>query len=298
MLSILVRTSLFQSETDEKSAAESDSVAPDLRIGPGDLLEIKVFGAPDLSGDLRMSNAGEITVPLIGNVKVSGTTPEVAQTTIEKRLVSGGYLRDPHVNVLIKEFATQGISILGEVAHPGVYPMLGSRRLFDAIAAAGGTTNRAGKTVVVTNRQQPNKESLLTLSQDPQNATKENVELQPGDTVIVSKAGIVYVSGDVKMPGGYLMDNNDSLTVLQAIALAQGLNPTASAKNARIIRRNAGKLEQIPVELKAIMETKAPDITLENEDVLFIPNSASKSAARRSLESIVEVATGMAIYRR
>ena len=96
--------------------------------------------------------------------------------------------------------------------------MLGSRRLFDAIAAAGGTTNRAGKTVVVTHRQQPNTQSILKLSQDPQDAAKQNIELEPGDTVIVSKSGIVYVSGDVKMPGGYLMDNNESLTVLQAIA--------------------------------------------------------------------------------
>jgi polysaccharide export outer membrane protein len=138
----------------------------------------------------------------------------------------------------------------------------------------------------------------VALSGDPAQAARENVELLPGDTVLVSKAGIVYVSGDVKTPGGYLLDNNENLTVLQAIALAQGLNPTAASRNARIIRRSSGKLEQIPVELKQIMEAKAPDVTLQNEDVLFIPNSASKSAARRSLESIVEVATGMAIYRR
>jgi polysaccharide export outer membrane protein len=115
---------------------------------------------------------------------------------------------------------------------------------------------------------------------------------------MVSTAGIVYVSGDVKLPGGFVMQPNEALTVLQAIALAQGLNPTASVNNTRIIRRTSGKLEQIPVELKQIMEAKSPDIQLENEDVLFVPNSASRSAARRSLESIVQVATGLAIYRR
>ena len=127
---------------------------------------------------------------------------------------------------------------------------------------------------------------------------QQNVFLKPGDTVMVSSAGIIYVSGDVKTPGGYVMNSDENLTVLQALALAQGLNPTASTKNVRIIRRNAGELKQIPVELKQIMAAKAPDIRLESEDVLFVPNSASKSAARRSLESIVQVATGMAIYRR
>jgi polysaccharide export outer membrane protein len=283
----------------DSGTTEAPSAASDLRLGPGDLLEIKVFNAPEMSGTVRVSSAGDITIPLAGAIKVSGETVEEAQKRIEERLLSGGFLRDPQVNILVKEFASQGISILGEVAKPGIYPLLGSRRLFDAIAAAGGTTNRAGRTVVVAHRnQQIPRETTIFLSKNADEAAKQNLELRPGDTVIISKAGIVYVSGDVKTPGGYLLDNNENLTVLQAIALAQGLNPTAASRNARIIRKNSGKLEEIPVELKQIMQAKAPDVSLENEDVLFIPNSASKSAARRSLESIVEVATGMAIYRR
>ena len=294
----LAPNTAVSAEHSGKNRAESAHVVPDVHIGPGDLLEIRVFSAPDLSSEVRVSNSGDVTMPLIGALKVAGSSPEEAQSVIEKGLLTGGYLRDPHVNVLIKEFATQGISVLGEVARPGVYPLLGSRRLLDAIAAAGGTTNRAGKKVVITHREEPTKPSVVTLSGNPQESAQNNVELLSGDTVMVSKAGIVYVSGDVKMPGGYVMDNNENLTVLQAVALAQGLNPTASVKNTRIIRKNSGKLEQIPVPLKAIMESKSPDVGLENEDVLFIPNSASKSAARRSLESIVQVATGLAIYRR
>lgn len=284
---------------DANSSLQS-AAATDLRLGPGDLLEIKVFGAPELSDTFRVSNAGEITLPLAGTMKVANETAEEAQKQIEQRLLQGGFLRDPHVTILVKEFASQGISVLGEVARPGIYPLLGSRTLFDAIAAAGGTTNRAGRTVVITHRKSPvpDAETTILLAKDPKEAVKQNLELQPGDTVLVSKAGIVYVSGDVKTPGGYLLDANENLTVLQAIALAQGLNPTASSKNVRIIRRDSGKLEEIPVELKQILEAKAPDIPLENEDVLFVPNSASKSAARKSLESIVQVATGLAIYRR
>ena len=272
----------------------------ELRLGPGDLLEIKVFGQSELSDTLRVGNNGEITMPLAGAMKVAGETVEEAQKQIEQRLLSGGFLRDPHVNILVKEFASQGISVLGEVARPGIYPLVGPRMLFDAIAAAGGTTNRAGRTVVITHRnpQISGEATTVILSKDPKETVKQNLQLQPGDTVMVSKAGIVYVSGDVKNPGGFLLDSNENLTVLQAIALAQGLNPTAASGNVRIIRRDSGKLEDIPVGLKQIMEAKSPDIPLENEDVLFVPNSASKSAARKSLESIVQVATGLAIYRR
>src|SRR5579859_2377666 len=261
---------------------------PDVRIGAGDLLEIKTFGSPELSDTVRVSAHGEITMPLIGAVKVAGLSPEEAQKTIAERFVRGGYLRDPQINVLIREFATQGISVLGEVARPGIYPMLGSRRLFDAISAAGGTTNRAGKTIVIAHRDSKSAPEAIVLSRDPAQAALQNLELQAGDTLTVSRAGIIYVSGDVKVPGGYVMDNNDNLTVLQAIALAQGLNATASSKNTRIIRRSGGQLREIPVEVKLIMAAKSPDITLEDEDVLFVPNSASKSAARKSLESIVQ----------
>ena len=274
------------------------STPPEVHLGPGDLIELRVFGAPELSGTLRISGEGEITIPLIGATKVAGLTAEQAQKDLEQRLVGGGFLRDPHVNILVKEFASQGISVLGEVAKPGIYPLLGSPRLFDALSAAGGTTNRAGKMINIVHREHPSEGNVILLSRDPKRALTQNVFLRPGDTVMVSRAGIVYVSGDVKTPGGYVMNNDDNLTVLQAVALAQGLNPTASTKNVRIIRRKNGKLEEIPVELKQIMAAKAPDIALENEDVLFVPNSASKSAARKSLESIVQVATGLAIYRR
>src|SRR5690348_3086238 len=207
------------------------------RLGPGDLIELKVFGSPELSGTLRVSGEGEITVPLVGATKVAGLSPEQAQKNLEQRLVSGGFLRDPHVNILVREFATYGISVLGEVAKPGIYPLLGSPRLFDALSAAGGATNRAGKVIYITHREHPSAGNAILLPRDPKQALAQNVFLQPGDTVMVSRAGIVYVSGDVKTPGGYVMNNDDNLTVLQALALAQGLNPTASTKNVRIIRR-------------------------------------------------------------
>jgi polysaccharide export outer membrane protein len=294
-------TQLKESERAASPSRQSDSAiktSTSIRIGAGDLLEVKVFGAPELGSTLRVSGEGEITVALIGSLKVAELTPERAQTEIEQRFRDGGYLRDPHVSILVKEFASQGISVLGEVTHPGVYPLLGTPRLLDAIAAAGGTTARAGKTVVVTHRSSSGAPQTIFLSREAEQVSTQDIELRPGDTVVVSRAGIVYVSGDVHTPGGFAMDQNENLTVLQAIALAQGLNPTASLDSARLIRREAGALKEIPVQLKQMMEAKAPDMALKDQDVLFVPNSTSKSAARKTLESIVQVATGLAIYRR
>ena len=307
-LLLLVSTAAAQTselKSSRRAATASRSVdsaidrsASAIRIGPGDLLELKVFGAPELGSTVRVSGAGEINVALIGTIKTAGLTPEQAQTEIERRLRDGGYLRDPHVDILVKEFASQGISVLGEVTHPGLYPLLGSPRLLDAIAAAGGTTARAGKTVLVTRRNDLDAPQKVLLSLSAEQVSTHDIELRPGDTVVVSRTGIVYVSGDVHTPGGFVMDQNENLTVLQALALAQGLNPTASLGRARIIRRHEGTLKESPVALKEIMEAKSPDIELQDADVLFVPSSTSKSAARKSLESIVQVATGLAIDRR
>jgi len=268
----------------------------DLPLTSGDLIDVRVYGEPDLSGSYRVSDNGGITMPLIGDLELSGLTLEEAQKQMAQRFRDGGFMRDPQITLFLKESAAGMISILGEVIKPGRYSLPGSPRLFDALSAAEGVTSRAGREITILHRNEL--QQVLELSSDTSNEARENIALQPGDTLIVSRAGIVYVSGDVKMPGGYVMDGNQNLTVLQAIALAQGLNPTASLGKARIIRRRNNKLEDIPVPLKQITAASAPDISLENEDVLFIPNSTSKSAARRSLESIVQVATGMAIYRR
>ena len=176
--------------------------------------------------------------------------------------------------------------------------LIGAHRLFDAISFAGGVTSRAGRVVSITHREKPDQPQLVALSNDPAKAAAANVEIFPGDTIMVSKAGVVYVVGDVARPGGFVMDNNESLTVLQAIALAQGQNPSASLNNAKLIRKSPLGLQEIPVPLKKILESKADDIAMQGEDILFIPTSASKSAMRRSLEAAVQMATGVAIYRR
>ncbi len=268
----------------------------ELRIGSGDLLKIGVLGAPEFDQEVRVDGDGNINVALAGTFRVAGLTPEQARQTIRTRLVDGAYFADPQVSVFVKEYATQGISVLGEVQKPGVYPLLGPRRLFDALSLAGGTTPKAGRVINISHRDQPNSVSTVTLSREPVENMKANVEVFPGDTVVVSRAGVVYVVGAVRLPTGIIMENGGSITVLQAIAVAGGTNPTAALNGAKVIRRVPEGPKEIPIQLKKILAAKAPDMTLQAEDIVFVPQSAGKRAAGVAAESVVRIASAIASY--
>ena len=266
-------------------------------IGIGDLLKISVLGAQDYDQDVRVAGSGDIVIGLVGRVHVAGQTTEQAQALIRKRLMDGGYFADPQVAVFEKEFATQGVSVLGEVQKPGVYPVTGPRRLFDVLSLAGGTTPKAGQVVTVSSRDNIKPLRSVTFSSDPKKNMEANVDIVPGDTVVVSKAGVIYVVGDVKRPMGVIMENGGHITILQALATAEGPNATASLRNAKIVRKGGNGPSEVPVDIKKIMQAKAPDVALQAEDVVFIPSSTAKNVGTRTLQSIVNIATGVATYR-
>jgi polysaccharide biosynthesis/export protein len=268
----------------------------ELTIGGGDLLKVSVFGAPESDQELRVGQDGTISLNFVGPVHVEGLTTNQAQDVIAKKLVEGGFFAQPQVSVFVKEYATQGVSVLGEVQKPGVYPLLGSRRLFDVLSLAGGTGPKAGRVVSISRRDHPESPRTVKLSNDATESAQSNIEVFPGDTVVVSRAGVVYVVGDVHKPSGVIMDNGTEMTVLQAIAMAEGTNPTASLNKAKLIRTTPGGRQELPLALKDMLSAKAPDVHLQAEDIIFVPNSAAKSAGRRSLEAIIQAATGVAIY--
>ncbi|MBV9146821.1 MAG: polysaccharide biosynthesis/export family protein [Acidobacteria bacterium] len=269
----------------------------DLLIGPGDLLEVSVYGAPDFDKrEVRVDSDGSVTLPLIDKVKVGGLSTPAAEELIAKKLSDGGYFLEPKVSVFTKDYASQGISVLGEVQKPGIYPLLGERNLLDVISAAGGTTPRAGNMVTITHRAHPREPEQVNLSFSSQDAVKNNVVVYPGDTVLVSKAGIVYVVGDVHLPSGIVIDKSD-LTIVQAIALAQGTNPTASLKDLKLVRTTANGRQESSINLKKILEAKAPDVRLQPDDILYVPSSKVKVITHRGLEAIVQTASGVAVYR-
>jgi polysaccharide export outer membrane protein len=287
------------SEDKSKTPAAPTEPRPSARVtlGTGDLVEVSVYNVPELSTKTRITSGGDVYLPLINYVHVEDLSVEEAQRLIEKRLADGGFVRDPHVSILIDEFSSQGVSMLGEIARPGVYPVLGDRRLFDMITTAGGLTDKAGRKVSITHRDQPDKIETIELSRNITDKPESNVAVFPGDTIEVQRAPIIYVVGDVGRPAGLMVDNG-TLTVLQALALSGGANRTAKLNDTRILRKSDGPngMTETKVPLKKMMEAKAPDIPLQANDILFVPLSGAKVAATRSFEAAMAITTSLAIY--
>jgi polysaccharide export outer membrane protein len=265
-----------------------------LRLEAGDLVEVGVYNVPELTTKARVSSKGEIYLPLIDYVHVADLTAEEAEGVIQKRLADGGFVKNPHVTLFVDQYASQGASVLGEVAKPGVYPVPGQQRLFDVISAAGGFTEKAGRSIQVTHRDQPDQPITVPLSRNVTDNPESNIPILPGDTIIVRKADLVYVVGDVGRPSGFLMDSGH-LTVLQAIALAGGTGRTADLGAARIIRKGPAGITETSVELKKILRAKAPDMTMQADDILFVPTSAAKVFAGRAVEVAVQAAAAASI---
>jgi len=273
----------------EQPATGNPPAAASLKIGAGDLVEMTVYNVPELATKTRVSSTGEMYCPLIGYTHVAGLTAEQAQDAIEKRLDE--FVKNPHVTVFVLEYASQGVSVLGEVAKPGIYPVLGQQRLFNVISAAGGLTEKAGRSLTVTHRSDPDKPVTVELPRNLADNSETNVAVFPGDTIIVRKADIVYIVGDVLRPSGVLMDSG-GLTVLQAVALAGGTGRTAKLNGAKLLRKGPnGMTAETTVDLKKILQAKIADFSLQPNDILVVPSSTGKIIAGRSLEAALQAAT-------
>lgn len=280
----------------EKSKVPGETPPTDLVIGGGDLLIVDIFGSPDFhQEEVRVSLTGDISLPLISSVHVAGLSPAEAQKLIRETLVHGNFYNNPQVSVFVKEYGSAGVYILGEVQKPGFYPLVNLRKLLEAISLAGGETPRAGRTVTVTNPNSPERTITLTLSNEANKLAQDDIDIIPGDTVVVSKAPIVYVVGDVHLPSGVVMEH-DGLTVLQAIAMAQGTNPTAALNSSRLIRRTGEGQQEIPLLLKKILSGESPDPKLQSDDIVFVPSSMSKKAGARGVEAAIQLITGLAVW--
>ncbi len=263
-------------------------------LGAGDLIEVGVYNVPELSTKARLGNSGDVYLPLIDYVHVGGLTVKEAQALIQKRLEDGGFVRNPHVTIFLDESVSQGVTLLGEVSKPGIYPALGNRKLYDLISAAGGFTASAGRKVSIVRQHEQTAAITVDLPRNLADDLQDNIEIRPGDTITVPRAPVIYVVGDVGHPTGLLVDNG-SLTVLQAIALAGGTNHTAKMSGTRIIRKGPGGMTETKVPLKKMLEAKAPDVNLQPDDILFVPLSGARVAAGQGLQAAISAATGIAV---
>jgi polysaccharide biosynthesis/export protein len=297
------------------AASRRPSPAPDAAgkaeyvIGADDVLDIYVINVPQLSRYYRVGSDGAIAIPLLASpVKAQGLTLNQLSAVIAQRLRAADMVDHANVLVSVKSSQAHAVAVAGAVRSPQVCPVFGPTTLLDVLSQAGGLAPDAGSTAIITRHNASPAASWPaggTLRVDLQKllATGDpslNPIVYPGDKVTVQRAGVVYVVGAVQRPGGFPMSNGrDGMTVLQAVALGEGLKPTALRKKAMIIRRGQDApngREEIPVNLQRILSGHAADPGLAANDILFIPDSASKRALRRGAEAAVQIATGVVIW--
>jgi polysaccharide export outer membrane protein len=285
--------------TGVQAAVNADSsAAPILAIGAGDLLQVTVFDTPELSAQLRVSQAGEIGLPWGPTLNVNGLTAEQAATAIERNLETQNILKYPHkVTVFVAEYATQGVKVLGQVKSPGVYPLLGTHRLYDLIASAGGVTDFASRRVLIIHQNDPLHPVAVELDYGPGQIQHSDIKVLPGDTVVVQKAGVVYVLGDVGRPGGFLIEDNQPLTVMRALSLAQGVNKTAKLNSTVIFRNTGAGQTESQLPLKKVLKGQSTDLALSDHDILYVPSSIEKTLGYRGIELAAQATAGVIIYK-
>jgi polysaccharide export outer membrane protein len=269
-----------------------------LKIGPGDVIAVHVYDTPEMEQTARVTESGDVHLALIGDVHVASLTPAEAGHEIERVLIARNVMKYPSVLVNVTNYETENVSVTGEVGRPGTFQLTSPRSVIDVISLSGGLTPLADRHLLI-RRKNPSGEVVpYFFSNDPHEAVQNDVRVEPGDTVIVPRVGIVYVLGDVGRPGGFPMDTpNSRMTVLKAVALAGATNHTASPSKARLIRKTADGFQDIHVQISDIQKGKAPDVVLMPDDVLYIPFSYWKNAVVAS-SNIFSEATSAAIYAR
>jgi len=267
-----------------------------LRLAPGFLIKLSVLDDSDFSGEFRIDEHGDIAVPVLGTVPVAGLTAAEARQQISKRLIDNQILKDPQVSFSILEYTAPQVTIIGEVAAPGKYPLLVANDLVDVLALAGGPTRLAGNEVRITPADGKTKTILLHYSKASDPEEVKDVLVHPGDTVQVDRAGIVYVLGAVNRPGGYVMQEEGTLSVLQAISLANGTSTAASTGTIYLMRRQPDGTEiDIALRYKKISQGKLADFRLHATDILFVPTSKMKSILTES-KGVITSAASASIY--
>jgi len=271
-------------------------------IQPGDVLDIQVFGTPELSGKARVDRGGSITLPVGGSIHVKDLTPIQASEAIEKALRDNQIMIAPLVNVYVSQYVGAGVEVIGDVRVPAIYPLRGTRSLSEVLTAAGGTVGPGSHVITVVSRV-PGVADVVVDTNTPDYLQKlQNATVSPGETVRVASAERVYIVGDVKGSGPQTVPLGEQISVLEVLALCGGLNTTAKGDHASIIRGTPdGGAITIPVNLDKIYKNLAPNIRLMASDVIVVPRSGKKVFFELALPTVtngvVSAATSALVIR-
>jgi polysaccharide biosynthesis/export protein len=295
--------------TPPPTAASSSSYV----LGPEDQITVRVFAADDIPDKpVQIDNDGTVTLPMIGQVHAAGLTVEQLQANLITAYKK--YFKDPQVTVQVNDFRSQPVSVAGNVNTPGVVQLKGNRNLMEVLGQAGGLRADAGDSVLITRNLSEGPIPVAGAFTDPTGKysvahidvravmsgkdPEGNITIKPHDVITVARARMVYVLGNVSRPGGYVMTDNETMSVTQAIAVAGGWDKTARLSQAKVLRADGGaERESIPLDVKKIMENKSPDLQLKPDDILYVPNSMGKQIGARGLEAAIGLGTGVLIWR-
>jgi polysaccharide export outer membrane protein len=274
---------------------------PTQPVGPDDLLALSVYDSPELTRTVRVDADGNIRLPMLKDpIQVRGMVPSQLESAIAKALTKGNVLVDPIVTVTIVEYQSRPVNVVGAVKNPLVFQATRPIPLLDAIARAGGMREDAGSDIVVSKEVMRNGKPVRITQTIPVRKLIDdadpalNVMLHGGEEVLVPEALKIYVVGDVKKPGAYPVKNDEETTILQLLALSEGLTPY-SAKVAYVYRRSPGGTKtEVPVPLAKIMKRKSPDVPLQANDILYIPDNNGKRLTAETIDRIAGLGTATA----
>ncbi len=244
-------------------------------LSPGDRISIRVFEQPDYAPDVRISADGRVLLPLIGPVELNGKTVSQAERIIEQHLIDAQIYRSPQVTVEITDSPNQGATVVGEVH--SVVPIVGSRRLLDVLATAGGLPATASHVITIS-RPGVAEPIVVDLGTDPLHSGLANVPIFAGDTIIISRIGVVYMMGAFRTPGTIPLTQYAPLTLMEATAMSGGINFQGKFDDVRLIRTVGDRRTVVKLDIQRVLHGKDPDPILQANDIVFIPDSAIKAS--------------------
>jgi polysaccharide export outer membrane protein len=278
-----------------------DQEASDYRVGPGDLLEITVFGFEQLDENLRVSGAGMIRFPLLEEITVAGLTTSEIEEKLVLHLKEAELFKAPDVKVKVQEFRSRTVFVLGTVRQPGQYHLSQPSRLIDVLSLSGGVLNERAEGVAIIQRHsdpqrfsnspgvvgQEAEELAETITVDLERLLEKgdlslNHSIQDGDVISVPEKTVkeFFIIGEVNRPGAFELKPDEGLLLSQAVARAGGPMKTASMDKGILARYDtSGARQEIPVNLEKILKGESPDLPVLPDDVIFIPGSTFKSIA-------------------
>ncbi len=274
-------------------APTAGKVADELRFVAGDTVAIKFAGTSELDTEARISERGALALPGVGSIHAAGLTPEELQSIIRKAYIDRRLLKDPQITVIAREYGR--IAVLGEVKTPGMVPYFQAHTLLEAIAVVGGLTDRGSRTITIIHAGNP-EPARASLPIETDQWGSANVRLQPGDTILVPRLGAVYIVGYVAHPGMILLERSSSVSLLQAIAMANGVSPGAALNKTRLLHRAPdGQITERTLPLKEILATREKDVDLHAEDIVIVRESRARSIFTRTVDTSIAMGTSMVV---